>query len=83
MCTNFKDFFFSRKDGQNFAMMSWPLEPMFDNGRRIYYASPSYMYHRLIIPHLERIDHVVLKTRKCSIFNKNHLLLIVKLSDPC
>lgn len=64
-------------------MMFWFFELMFDNGCRIYYVSFFYMYYRLIILYLERIDFVVLKMCKCFIFNKNYLLLIVKLSDLC
>lgn len=62
MCTNFEDDL-KKKDGQTLEIMSWPLEPMLDNGRKIYNVCPSYMYmyHRLIIQHFERIDPVVLK----------------------
>lgn len=50
-----------KKNGQTLEMMYWPLEPMLDNGRKIYYLFPSYIYNRLIIPHVKRIDPVVLK----------------------
>lgn len=84
MCTNFKDYK-KKKDGQTLVIMSWPLEQMLNNGRKIYYLCLSYMYmyHILIIPHLERIDPVVLNRVNVLFLTKNYPLLIVKLSDPC